>query len=109
MNAEAFQTIAVGDIISYTLSPHLRPIHPPRAYCGVVNRIDPEAQMVSVTLLDEEFEALNEPVGMDDIQSVAKTRGGSRQQQKQGKWEAGDFRSHPVNSIAPNPSFPLPP
>jgi hypothetical protein len=72
MNAEAFQTIAVGDIISYTLSPHQRPIHPPRAYCGVVNRIDPEAQMVSVTLLDEEFEALNEPVGMDDIQSVAK-------------------------------------
>lgn len=81
MNAEAFQTIAVGDIISYTLSPHLRPIHPPRAYCGVVNRIDPEAQMVSVTLLDEEFEALNEPVGMDDIQSVAKPRRGSRQQQ----------------------------
>lgn len=72
MNAEVFQTIAVGDIISYTLSPNQRSTNPLREYQGVVNRIHPDAQVVSVTLLDEEFEALNEPVRMDHIQSVAK-------------------------------------
>ena len=80
MNAEAMQTITVGDIISYTLSSNQLSTKPLREYRGVVNRIDPQAQMVRVTLLDEEFEALNEPVGIDDIQSVAKSRRGSRQQ-----------------------------
>ena len=72
MNAEVFQTIAVGDIISYTLSPHQHPTYPLRAYRGRVNRIHPDGRLVSVTLLDEEFEALNEPVSIDRIQSVAR-------------------------------------
>jgi len=83
MNAEVFQTIAVGDIISYTLSPNHSPTNPLREYRGVVNRIHPDAQVVSVTLLDEEFEALNEPVSMDHIQSMVKPRRGSRQRQGQ--------------------------
>lgn len=83
MNTEAFQTIAVGDVISYTLSPDQRPINPLKEYKGVVNRIHLDTQMVSVTLLDEEFEALNEPVRMDHIQSVAKLQRGSRQPQGQ--------------------------
>ena len=73
MNAEALQTITVGDIISYTLSSDQLSTNPLREYRGVVNRIYPDAQMVSVTLLDEEFQALNEPVRMDHIQSVAKS------------------------------------
>jgi hypothetical protein len=83
MNAEVWQTIAVGDIISYTLSSSQLSTHPLREYRGVVNRIDPEAQMVSVTLLDEEFEALNEPVRMDHIQSIAKSWRDLRQRQGQ--------------------------
>jgi hypothetical protein len=83
MNAEAFQTIAVGDIISYTLSPNQHPTNLLKEYRGVVNRIHPDAQMVSVMLLDEEFEALNEPVRMDHIQSVTKRWRGSCQQQGQ--------------------------
>lgn len=83
MNAEEFHTIAVGDTICYTLSPGQRLTNPLRVYRGVVNRIHPDAQMVSVALLDEEFEALNEPVRMDHIHSVAKPWRGSRQWQGQ--------------------------
>jgi len=72
MNAEVFRTIAVGDVTSYTLSPSQHPARLPRTYRGVVNRIHGGARMVSVWLLDEELEALNEPVSIDHIQSVAK-------------------------------------
>lgn len=90
MNAEDFQAIAVGDIINYTLSPHHRSLNPPRAYKGVVNKIDPDAQMVSVMLLDEECEALNEPVRMDHIQAIVKSWRASRKRQA----GANQGRSH---------------
>lgn len=72
MNAEVFHTLAVGDIISYTLSWHQRSSPSSRTYRGVVNRIHTEAQTVSVRLLDGELEALNEAVSMADILSAVK-------------------------------------
>ncbi len=72
MNAEEFKTIEIGDIITYTLSPDQRPRIPQREYRGVVNRIFPDVQMVIVTLLDEGYEGLSEPVRMSQISSVAK-------------------------------------
>ena len=70
MNAEVFHTLVVGDIISYTLARHPRSTRSSRTCRGVVNRIHTEAQTVSVRLLDEELEALNELVSMDRIQSI---------------------------------------
>jgi hypothetical protein len=72
MNAEEFHTIAVGDIISYTLSPDQRPTNPLRAYRGVVTKLYPATYMVIVTLLDEGYEGLSEQVQMDQIQGVIK-------------------------------------
>ncbi len=72
MDAKTFQTIAIGDIITYTLSADQRPTNPDRTYKGVVTSIDHKAQRVIVTLLDEGYEGLSEPVGMSQIQSVAK-------------------------------------
>jgi hypothetical protein len=72
MDAKTFQTLAIGDIITYTLATDQRPTNPHRAYKGIVKRIDHKAQRVIVTLLDEVYEALCEPVGMGQIQSVAK-------------------------------------
>jgi hypothetical protein len=72
MNAEEFKTIAIDDTITYTLSPDQRPRIPQREYKGVVNRIFPADQMVIVTLLDEGYEGLSEPVRMSQISSVAK-------------------------------------
>lgn len=72
MNAEEFKTIAIGDTITYTLSPDQRPIIPQREYRGVVNKTFPADQMVIVTLLDEGYEGLSEPVRMSQISSVAK-------------------------------------
>jgi len=72
MNAEEFKTIAIGDTIIYTLLADQRPINPQREYRGVVNGIYPTAQMVIVTLLDEGYEGLSEPVRMSQINSVAK-------------------------------------
>jgi hypothetical protein len=70
MNAEEFHTIAVGDIISYTLSPDQRPTNPLREYRGVVTKLYPDIQMVIVTLLDEGYEGLSEQVKMDQVQSM---------------------------------------
>jgi|GEM_PF-1490756 len=72
MDAKTEQTLAIGDIITYTLSTEQQPTTPQRAYKGVVKRIDHKAQRVIVTLLDEMYEALCEPVGMSHIQSIAK-------------------------------------
>ena len=72
MNAEVFDTLAVGDIISYTLSGYQRSTRSGRTYRGVVNSIHAEAHTVRVRLLNEELEALNEAVPMTCIQSVAK-------------------------------------
>jgi hypothetical protein len=72
MNAEEFKTIAIGDTITYTLLADQRPINPQREYRGVVNGIYPTAQMVIVTLLDEGYEGLSEPVRMSQINNVAK-------------------------------------
>ena len=83
MNAEVFHTLVVGDIISYNLSWHPRSTSSSRTCRGVVNRIQTEAQTVRVRLLDEELEALNEPVSMDRIQSVAKACREAHQQQWQ--------------------------
>ena len=73
MDAKTFQTIAIGDTITYILSADQRPTNPHRTYRGVVTRIDHKAQYVMVTLLDEGYEGLSEPVGMSQIQSVAKS------------------------------------
>jgi hypothetical protein len=70
MNAEEFHTIAVGDIISYTLSLDQRSTNPLREYRGVVTKLYPDTQMVIVTLLDEGYEGLSEQVKMDQIQSM---------------------------------------
>ncbi len=72
MNAEEFHSIAVGDIISYTLSPDQRPTNPLREYRGVVTKLYPDTQMAIVTLLDEGYEGMSEQVKMDQIQSVTK-------------------------------------
>ena len=72
MNADEFHTIAVGDIISYTLSSDQRPTNPLREYRGVVTKLYPETLMVIVTLLDEGYEGLSEQVKIDQIQSVNK-------------------------------------
>jgi hypothetical protein len=72
MDAKTVQTLAIGDIITYTLSTEQKPTTPQRAYKGVVKRIDHTAQRVIVTLLDEVYEALCEPVGISQIQNVAK-------------------------------------
>jgi hypothetical protein len=72
MNEEDFHTLAVGDIISYTLSADQRPTNPLRAYRGVVTNLYPDTNRVIVTLLDEGFEGLSEQVQMDQIQSVIK-------------------------------------
>ena len=72
MDAKTFQMLAIGDIITYTLSTDQRLTPPHRAYKGMVKRIDHKAQHVIVTLLDEVYEALCEPVGMSQIQSLAK-------------------------------------
>jgi hypothetical protein len=72
MDAKTVQTLAIGDIIAYTLSTEQKPTNPQRTYRGVVKRIDHKAQRVIVTLLDEVYEALCEPVGMSQIQSIAK-------------------------------------
>ncbi len=72
MDAKTLQTLAIGDIITYTLSADQRPTNLHRTYSGVVKRIDHKAQLVIVTLMDEVYEALCEPVGMSQIQSVAK-------------------------------------
>jgi hypothetical protein len=72
MDVKTFQTITIGDIITYTLSADQRPTNPHRAYSGIVTSIDYKAQRVIVTLLDKGYEGLSEPVGMSQIQSVAK-------------------------------------
>ncbi len=72
MNAGEFHTIAVGDIISYPLSPDQRPSNPLREYRGVVAKLYPATQMVIVTLLDAGYEGMSEQVMMDQIQSVIK-------------------------------------
>ncbi len=72
MNAEEFKTIAIGDTITYTLLADQRPINLQREYRGVVNGIYPTAQMVIVTLLDEGYEGLSEPVRMSQINNIAK-------------------------------------
>jgi len=74
MNAKIFQTLAIGDIITYILSADQRQTSSRRAYKGVVMRIDHKAHLVIVTLLDEVYEALNEPVSMSQILSVAKSQ-----------------------------------
>jgi hypothetical protein len=73
MNEEEFKTIAIGDTITYTLLADQRPNNPQRAYRGIVNSIYPDIQMVLVTLLDEGYEGLSEPVRMSQIQSVTKS------------------------------------
>jgi hypothetical protein len=72
MDAKTFQTIAAGDIITYTLSADQRPTNPHRTYRGVVTSIVHKAQSVILTLLDEGYEGLSEPVASSQIQSVAK-------------------------------------
>jgi hypothetical protein len=72
MNEEEFHTIAVGDILSYTLSPDQRPTNPLREYRGVVTKLYSDTQMIIVTLLDEGYEGLSEQVQMVQIQSVIK-------------------------------------
>ncbi len=72
MDAKTFLTLAIGDTITYTFSTDQRPTNPARAYRGVVTRIDHRESRVIVTLLDEGYEALCEPVDMSQIQSVAK-------------------------------------
>ena len=72
MDAETFQTITIGDIITYTLSADQRPTTPHRTYRGVVTSVDHKAQSVMVTILDEVYEGLSEQVTMSHIQSVAK-------------------------------------
>lgn len=72
MDAKTFQTLAAGAIITYTLSADQRPTNPQRTYRGVVTSIVHKAQSVIVTLLDEGYEGLSEPVGRSQIQSVAK-------------------------------------
>ena len=80
MNTEECTTIAIGDTITYTLSADPRSRTSQREERGVVNRITPDVQMVFVTLLDEEYEALNEPVRMSQITSVTKTGRAYRKQ-----------------------------
>ena len=72
MNEEEFYTLAVGDVISYTLSHDQRPTNPLRAYRGVVTKLYPDTYMVIVTLLEEGYEGLSEQVQMEQIQSVIK-------------------------------------
>jgi hypothetical protein len=72
MNEEEFQTLAVGDVISYTLSPDQRPTNPFRSYRGAVTKLYPDTYMVIVTLLDVRYEGLSEQVQKDQIQSVIK-------------------------------------
>jgi hypothetical protein len=69
MNAEEFQTI--GDTITCILLAAQRPSNPQRAYRGGVNSMYLTVQMVLVTLLDERYKGLSEPVRMNQIQSVA--------------------------------------
>ena len=83
MNTEEFTTIAIGDTITYTLTADPRARTSQREERGVVNRITPDVQMVFVTLLDEEYEALNVPVRMSQIKSVTKTGRAYRKQRGQ--------------------------
>jgi hypothetical protein len=71
LDAKTFLTIAIGDTITCTFSADQRPTNPARAYREVVTRIDHRESRV-VTLLDEGYEALCEPVGMSQIQGVVK-------------------------------------
>ncbi len=52
MNEEEFQTLAVGDVISHSLSHDQRPTNPLRTYRGVVTKLYPDIYMVTVMLLD---------------------------------------------------------
>jgi hypothetical protein len=72
MDEKTFQTLAVGDIITYTLAADQRPTNPHRSYRGVVTSMVHKAQSVIATLLDEGYEGLSEPVGRSQIQSVAR-------------------------------------
>ena len=72
MDAKTFQTLAVGDIITYILLADQRPANPKRTYTGTVTSIVHKAESVIVMLLDEGYEGLSEPVGRSQIQSVAK-------------------------------------
>ena len=72
MDAKTFQTLAVGDIIIYTLAADQRPTNPHRTYRGVVTSMVHKAESVLVTLLDEGYEGLSEPVGRSQMQSVAR-------------------------------------
>ena len=72
MDAKSFQMLAVGDIITSTLSADQRPTHPSRTYRGVVTSVYHTALHVMVMLLDERYEGLSEPVARGQIQSVAK-------------------------------------
>ncbi|HEX6557177.1 MAG TPA: hypothetical protein VF026_30720 [Ktedonobacteraceae bacterium] len=72
MDEKTFQTIAIGDIITYTLSADQRPTNSQRTYRGVVTSLVHKAQSVIVMLLDEQYEGLSEPVSRRQIQSVAK-------------------------------------
>jgi hypothetical protein len=80
MNAEEFKTGAIGDSIPYPLVADQQPRTPQRAYRGVVNGMYPTVQRVMVTLLDEGYEGLGEPVRMSQIHRVATPERAERKQ-----------------------------
>ena len=70
ISQEAFQQIAVGDIIIYLLAPNLRPTNPLREWHGRVEQVSAEAVLVSS--LDEGYTGQREMVRRQEIISTRK-------------------------------------
>jgi len=67
---DAFMQIAVGDLISYLLTPNQRPTNPLREWHGRVEQVSAEAVLVSS--LDEGYIGEKETVRRQEIISVTK-------------------------------------
>ncbi len=70
ISQEAFQQIAVGDLIIYLLSPNQQPTNPLREWHGRVEQVSDEA--VRVSSLDEGYIGLTEIVSRQEIIAVSK-------------------------------------
>ncbi|GHO92214.1 hypothetical protein KSF_022620 [Reticulibacter mediterranei] len=72
ISREIFQSIIVGDFITYLLAPDLLPSNPLREWHGRVEQVNVEE--VRVSLLDEGYIGLTEQVNWQEIISVSKGR-----------------------------------
>lgn len=71
ISRDAFQQIAVGDLIIYLLTPNQQPANPLQEWHGRVEQVSAEAVLVSS--LDEGYTGEKEMVRRQEIISVSKS------------------------------------